>query len=747
MLSLSQQLTCILTGALKTGLYRIPVNHLTMTPAIRYLILLLTMPAIGLTAKAQSGRDIRDANKRLNSLQTTLSKLIDKQAYDPNEKAQVARFINTEIDSLQDRIKNDNSLTAAQKLISINAQSDFLDSLRIGIGNSTVDASFILDNRTSFMQLSQSIATPNSFSSFTQPLTASGADMMAGIFKKYPQAEKLKDIAMLKRLEGKPENIMSFLSNNSNFSFRDSLIYIFGSNRPEMLVNYVQSSRNNELVNLIRSNPSTLIKTLLSLTGEKNLKNYLPFLKQISEQQLQPADIDKLRGEPSRYFKTLVDAEISNFASGADKVTMESSQRYLHEYAKTFFTDIINSLHEETDKVRFAVLEGMRAQDLYYIITTGEDELYTSSYLYTYKKLMQNFDKNNADSLLTMVKNDMFRKFLLMAGRYNTLSAFLHQMPNEQSIAIIKKMLQGLENSDKYDIGEIINAAEAFPGIVSDEGLAQLTLNEINSNYTRWTAAANKNGIRVYSVLTDLFNLVKGNETGVMSEIPQAAAPYYRVSHNSLRGKDGRINQVVVFFGDEDGKSSYASFLSNYSDASQWTIEKNSNWVKISSKKLYPMSIYANLPLDNDLGKDLLAQDSLLRYLKRNQVEPHVLILRGHSYHLINSFKFFSPSIRLAILGSCGGYREITEILRYSPHVQVISTKQIGSKQVNEPMLKYINTMLLNEKELAWSTMWDQLESQFVSKKQAYEYFREYIPPYKNIPLLVTALFKNTVIQ
>ena len=80
-----------------------------------------------------------------------------------------------------------------------------------------------------------------------------------------------------------------------------------------------------------------------------------------------------------------------------------------------FFTDVINSLHEEPkDKDRYFVLEDLRPQDLYFIITNGEAELYTSSYLYTYKKLMGTFEKTSSDSLFRLVKYDQYRKFLMI---------------------------------------------------------------------------------------------------------------------------------------------------------------------------------------------------------------------------------------------------------------------------------------------------------------------------------------------
>ena len=181
--------------------------------------------------------------------------------------------------------------------------------------------------------------------------------------------------------------------------------------------------------------------------------------------------------------------------------------------------------------------------------------------------------------------------------------------------------------------------------------------------------------------------------------------------------------------------------MNNFSDGSQWSIEKTANWVTIKSKKLYPLAIYANSPLNNDEGLDVKAQLALIEYLKSNKITPHIIIHRGHSYHLSNSIKYVTEATRLAILGSCGGYKEIFDLLENSPAAQVISTKQIGSQQVNEPLIKLINDKLLNQKDLDWNDIWSQLDKQLKSQKLAYDYFREYVPPFKNIALLVATLY------
>jgi hypothetical protein len=97
----------------------------------------------------------------------------------------------------------------------------------------------------------------------------------------------------------------------------------------------------------------------------------------------------------------------------------------------------------------------------------------------------------------------------------------------------------------------------------------------------------------------------------------------------------------------------------------------------------------------------------------------------------------------LAILGSCGGYQEIFTVQQKSADAQVISTKQVGSKMVNEPLLIKINQRILREQDIKWVELWNELDAQLKKDKKAYAYFVDYIPPHKNIGLLVSKIYHD----
>jgi len=723
-----------------------------MTARIKWYSVLSLLLITTLSATAQVNPSLKQANDRLHNTQNSFNKLLGGYAMIKNGKAILMRFSTIETDSLQKITNKSTELNESLKIIAINAQSNLFDTLSAEMRRKIFDVNYIRLYIDRFKQIWQSLYTHKSYDEIMRPFGAKASGMMAGVFRDFPQGDRIKDLARLKLLETNPDRITNFLSNNNRYALMDSLIFICANTRPELLINFALNTRDEILSNAVKQHKSPIVQTLLSIAKEKNLKIYIPFVVQLSENQLTLADIEKTRTQPNEFYHLLVDAEIANRAkirSGEYPLYVEPTRAYLKKFAIKFYTDIINSLHEEpSEKKRYFVLEELRPQDLYFVITSGETELYTSSYLYIYKKLLGMFPKNGSDSLFRLVKFDQYKKFLLMAGRYNTLSSFMKQMPGDSSIKIIKRLMNGLEVNMVNGLEETINVAETFPGIVHDPYLADLTSKEIINNYNRCSAIPNPYGMKVYTLLSDIFKATKdGNDVKAIQELNPALAVYFNVPHNSLYDDDKKINQLVFFYGDEDGKASYGSFMSNFSDASKWSIERNKYWTTIKSKKNFPVSIYANLPLNEETEEDLKSQDTLVNYLADKNIEAHILIHRGHSYHLQNSLKRVTPAVRLAILGSCGGYTEIFELLKKSPDAQVISTKQVGSKTVNEPLLRLINDQLLTEKDINWANIWQRLDTQFKSNKQVYDYFQEYVPPYKNISLLVAALFTQSGIE
>ena len=204
--------------------------------------------------------------------------------------------------------------------------------------------------------------------------------------------------------------------------------------------------------------------------------------------------------------------------------------------------------------------------------------------------------------------------------------------------------------------------------------------------------------------------------------------------------------QLVFFYGDKDGIESYANFMSMFNGKPEWKVTRTKEWVEIKSIKGKNVWIYANLPLDNSKGDDpdAKAQANLLEYLSKNRLHPTVVIHRGHSYHVKYTLKQLPESAKIVILGSCGGYHNLDDVLSKCPDAHIISSKEVGTRTVNEPILRSINDDLRNGRNIEWIPMWKSLATQFNSPESK-ERFENYIPPHKNLGALFIKAYQKAM--
>jgi len=90
---------------------------------------------------------------------------------------------------------------------------------------------------------------------------------------------------------------------------------------------------------------------------------------------------------------------------------------------------------------------------------------------------------------------------------------------------------------------------------------------------------------------------------------------------------------------------------------------------------------------------------------------------------------------RIVVLGSCGGYKNLNDIIDSNPDAHIISTKEIGAGEINRPVSNYLNQAFESGTTLTWKTMWASLTKLFSAdqNKALRESWDDYIPPYKNL--------------
>jgi len=221
----------------------------------------------------------------------------------------------------------------------------------------------------------------------------------------------------------------------------------------------------------------------------------------------------------------------------------------------------------------------------------------------------------------------------------------------------------------------------------------------------------------------------------------------YTVDYNMLADSSGKIIQQIFFYGDKDGKESFASYMQSFQNP-EWRITIKPQWVEIKSIKGKPVWIFANRPLDNETDKDADAQTALIDYLDSNNLRPTIVIHRGHSYHLKYTIEQMPESAKIIMLGSCGGYNNLKQILDYASDAHIISTKQIGARDVNKPIIEAINNTLRAGKNIDWREMWSSLEILFTKAgRDKKDLFDDYIPPHKNLGALFIKAYSKAGTQ
>jgi hypothetical protein len=208
-----------------------------------------------------------------------------------------------------------------------------------------------------------------------------------------------------------------------------------------------------------------------------------------------------------------------------------------------------------------------------------------------------------------------------------------------------------------------------------------------------------------------------------------------------LQDSLGRVVMQLFFYGDKDGANIFSAFVEGFQNG-KWKILFKPEWVEISSRKGVPITIFANRPLDAEKDLDDKAQIDLNVYLREQDMQPSIVIHRGHSFYLKSTIEKLASSAQLVILGGCGGYQNLNEILEICPDAHIISTKQIGTGVINKGLINEISERLRMAQDLNWPSLWNDLSKQ-ITKPKLKEAFEDYIPPHKNLGAIFIMAFNK----
>jgi len=655
---------------------------------------------------------------------------------------QVTDAIFRRINELADYIETDkNIVTNNDKVRELNYVQQLVTNFRKAWVNKKIDpilAPQLVDN---FTQILKANLDNQSMLPFIANVPYEIGVINSEIFKDNLGYKDVKNILYLKWIHNRPGKIISTIAPFGNELFADSLIVVACKYNPKLFYDFASASKSVE-AKIMQRNNNPFVKTLVTLTHTTNALLYFPFLDDLLSGKKTIDSIKNLIGDGEAkmdsigYFKLLVKTEISYQQRLIAKDTpiamfgVNGLREMLQLKAIQNFITPINELHEQNNiSIRMKAIEPLSAQELFYAIVMGENDIYTSSYKYAFERLIQKMGPTpKGDELLLSVNMDYFRKFIKMAANFNQLDVFLNLMPQDKASILMQAFVANLDKSSNLE--DAVDVADSYSSI-TDTTILQNILINVSNNEKRYKNENNSRGQIIYNLLRTIFLSFNSPSIDLTSQI--GIPSIYAVDNKYLTDDSGRIVQQVFFYGDGDGKTNYTGFINSFSP-NEWKITTKPEWVEIKSLK-GKVWIYANLPLNSDKNLDDTAQSHLTNFLERNKLDPSIVIHRGHSYWLPGTISRMSGNAKIIILGSCGGYKNLTEILSISPDAHIISTKEIGKGDINRPLLNYLNQALLTGKPLVWKDMWAFLTKVFYADHDSkiMESWDDYVPPYKNL--------------
>ena len=567
-----------------------------------------------------------------------------------------------------------------------------------------------------------------------ESITTGNIIIGTGSFKDNIGYQAVSDLLILKACQNNPSQILQILDKQgaeiSTNRYADSLLIAAAYENAEMVYNYAAAP--SALGKKIQSIHHPLVMWIGRLAFMKTGRYYFPFLDALFTGQLSIDTITPLitEDQAQNYFKLLVQtriAQVQQIKAGKKLVAEAALLTKLKSRVMELYVNDINGLHQtEASNIRFKKLENLSPQELYYIAVLGADELYTSSFVSgVYPLIIQKLGSTSTSVLFEIVHQDFFRKFIGIAANYNTLQDFLGHMPTTSRTYYMRLFANDLDEARTLE--DAVDVAGAFSSI-TDTSIQNLLLTEIRKN----------NKSLLYRILDTLCTATLQeniSKTPIHSPLEAVSVLGYK----ALQNKQEKIIIRQYFYGDKDGTQIFNAFINGFNKPG-WKTNKQKYWTEVSSVN-GKVIIYANTPLDEKNELDLKAQDSLTSYLAAQQITPSIFVHRGHSYYANHTIAGIDSSAKLVLLGSCGGYQKLANVLSRAPQTQVISSKQIGKGVINAALLNQIAQTLEKGQDLVWPTIWKQMNEHL--KTTAKSSFQDYIPPYKNIGLLLLKAFNS----
>jgi len=551
-----------------------------------------------------------------------------------------------------------------------------------------------------------------------------------GLYRYEPIADSFLCYASRKE----PDEIFHYVTEYSERPYAQHVIDYTAVYAPEVAKKYMLI--NNPVLDFLKASRDTGVKIILQITNDYGKKsNAYILLDAIVKGKMTIAQANTLGANPKTFFTAL-----NNIRKEKNPLAAYSLEKELEIQALKIVRQI-NDLHNEKALVRFACVNDFTPDQLYTLIVYSEEDIFTSTFDGIFKRLMARLGKNNGFKMIQMTGDNHFRTFIKQCAGYDKLDSFLLTMSPEQRNILMIKFAANLDK-DENDISQAVEVADAYTSI-KDPNIQRILQQTFSIELQRVSKANSKRGQIIYGLLLNLFvnsNLFGKDWYGGVSSMYRLPPLDVLPSAKLFETNNHRCIWQIYFYDDIDGDVSYKDFLKTFTD-STWIIEDHPLYVKIMAVGGKLVDIYANKPKEEYDG-----QAYLENYFDSLNIVPDVLVHRGHSYYAYKTIEKTKPETRIFVMGSCGGYHNLSDIIDKSPEVSIISSKQIGVHMINNPILRELADNIASGKDVNWQVLWDRVDARLKgSIPEIYDKWLDYIPPHKNLGAIFIRSYNSLI--
>jgi hypothetical protein len=534
----------------------------------------------------------------------------------------------------------------------------------------------------------------------------------------YSNKPETKDF-LLKVIKSSPSELLSSFKLISEKPYADTVLLELVKYAPGEAKGYLYSQ--NPVSLAIRNSYDPWMVTFVKIYTELGMRSRAyTFLDDVYSKKMTITSADKISNDPALFIKRLID-----LISRKQVVARFTIEKELQELCLKQVREI-NDLHEEKDEIRFASTKMLTGNEIYTLLVLGESEVYTSTFIGLYKRMEAKITGKSHYAFLEEQNWLKFRTFIKMCAGYNTFNLFLAKMSADEKNNLFRKFCEGLED-ESGNLENAVTVADTY-GSLKDETTKKQLEKLITNYFYLVTGKGNFEASKLYELLLEI---ITNKNTKNRPNIGLIVS-------SSLFESDTCFEQLM-FYNDKDGENSFRSFLATYRKP-EWKIEEFENYVKISPKTGKQLVIYANRPEKEGEGQSQIRDT----FLKKNHW-PEIVVHRGHSYYAWATIESLNPEAKVVVLGSCGGYNNISKVLDISPSSHIVSSKQIGTMLVNNEVIYQMNETIRLGKDLDWAILWKSIEIKFKNNKEALEKFNDYIPPHKNLGALFIKTYRERI--